>query len=655
MKTDRLLLVVVVISGFFIILVSRLFSVQVVNGEEYRFYAQRQHTTTQTLIAQRGLIYDRNMTLLAYNSQDVSFYIDPQITNEKGRDTIIANTFAKVLGKDVSYFKEKMNSESRNVCIAKKVPLTKADALKNINVYGVFPKEDPTRVYPYKNLASHILGYSNSEFTGVEGLESHYDKELKGIDGRQVILKDAVGGMISINDDATEPAIPGNNLILTIDKEIQKILEDELTAGLKRSGGKYAVGIIMDPNTGGIIAITNKKDYDPNQYGKYDNYTRRNKAITDMYEPGSTFKTFAMASFLDDNTCALTDNVNVENGRYNVNKYVIRDSHPEDVLTVKEVFAFSSNIGMAKLSQNIDNEKFFVYLRSFGFGNYSNIELPGEIKGILPRPSGWSAYTKMSLSYGYHVGVTPLQLINAFSAVINGGILYEPQLVKRIELPDGTIKKDFEPKEIRRVIDEETSEKMRELLREAVSNGTGWKANIKEISVGGKTGTSKQWVDGEYSESYYNSSFIGFVPVDNPKYACLIMVHSPDSRNYYGGDVAAPIFKNVFERVIERNPELKDHLIDDGNDFVAPPIEFKYAAHDPAALLPTGDTTKMPDLRGLTMREAALVMHELQIPYDISGSGIIIEQDIHPGTKLSAEMHCKLKGKEISELKEVLH
>jgi cell division protein FtsI (penicillin-binding protein 3) len=567
MNNSRTLLVIIVMFLFFIALVVKLVDIQIVRSEELKYYAQRQQTGIETIPAERGLIYDRNNVLLVYNRPDVSFYVDLRMVSEKAKKDI-ANAFAKVLGKKFIYYMNLMSGTKRTICLENKVPAEKTSYLKRLKRVGYFYNDDPTRVYHYNNLASHILGYVNKDMKGVMGISEYFEESLKGQDGIKLVDRNAIGDVVTVEDAETNPTIPGDNLYLTIDKNYQMILEEELRNGLLLYGGTSATGIMMNPKTSEILAISNVEDFDPNEYWKYNDFQRRNRAITDTYEPGSTFKSFTIASLVDQKLCKLNEKINVENGNYRFKNVNIKDTHPFKSLSVTEIVEQSSNIGVAKLVQRIDDEKYFKYLRGFGFGNYTSITLPGETGGRLRKPTEWSSISKAYLSFGYEISVTPIQMLTAYCALINGGMLYEPQLVQREIDYKGNLVNEFSPKEVRRVISSETSTVMRNLLTGVVNNGTGKKAQSQLISIGGKTGTSQKLVNGSYSKKDYNSSFIGFFPADDPKVACFILINSPD-QGRYGGLVAAPIFKNIAERVVRTdidkfqeniNPELLKNL-----------------------------------------------------------------------------------------------
>jgi len=652
MNNSRLFVVVVVSFVMFIALIIRLVDVQLVRSEELRFYAQRQQSIIEIVKPDRGMIYDRDNNLLVFSRNDVSFYVDKRMAKKRDLKSI-AESFAKFFCKDVKYYENLFNQGSKIVCIEKKVFSDNIVELKKLKINGLFCVDEPTRIYQYENLASHILGYVNTKFFGVEGVENYFDRDLKGEEGRRIIIRDAKGETVTINEENQKPPLNGKNIQLTIDKDIQTILEEELRKGKKDFGASNFIGIVMDPNSGNILAMATMDDFNPNQYNVFSDSVRRNQAVTDTYEPGSTFKAVILASFLDKGICKETDRVFLENGKYKFKKITINDSHSAGWLDVKGVFTMSSNIGMSKLSQQIKKEDLYVYLRGFGLGNFTYINLPSEVKGTLKRPDIWSEYTKSSISFGYEISVTPIQMATVFSSLINGGILYQPTVVKKILNNDGSIDRELEPKEIRRVISKETSARMRKLLYYVVEEGTGKKAKIEGINVGGKTGTSRQIIEGEYSQERHNSSFIGFFPVEKPKYLVFVLANSPSLQSYYGGDVAAPVFRNISSKIIDLDPELVVKTEFSSESQLANINQFKTSLD---SINSKGSLTKikrksdivlknrriMPDLRGLSLRDAIFVMSRLKIKYSVKGNGRIVEQSIQPGTRLPSGSTCNV-------------
>ena len=654
MINSRLLLIVISMLLFFAALIVKLVDIQIVKSEELKYFARKQQVGVEKIPADRGLVYDRNNVLLEYNRHDISFYADLRMVSSKSKDEI-AEKFSLVFGKSKSHYLKLLGGTGKTICLEKKAPSEKAIQLIGFKETGLFFRQDPTRVYHYGSLASHVLGYVNTDYNGQTGVAQKFNAILNGEEGIRLVEKNAIGDLVSVEDKETKPAIPGNNLYLTIDKSYQSILEEELKRGLKEFGGSSAVGIIMNPHTGEILALANANDYNPNEYWKFSDDLRRNKALTDTYEPGSTFKVITLASLLDQKLCSLHESINVENGSYRFKNVNIKDNHPYNHLTTTKVLEQSSNIGFAKLVQRIDDETYYKYLRGFGFGYNTSIQLPGEASGYLRKPDKWSSLSKTYLSFGYELSVTPIQLITAFSAAINGGILYQPQLIVRQARYDGSLVYDFKPKEIRRVISFETSEILRNLLGGAVKNGTGKKAYSELVSIGGKTGTSQKLIDGRYSRAHYNSSFIGFFPVENPQVAMLILVNSPDVGRY-GGLVAAPIFKRVAERIVSNNiDDFENNILD------KPVLQVNYAAelrekdssYDRLRSIEIRETVlnadnRMPDLTYLTVRDGITILTQLGIQYKVSGSGIIISQSIAPGKLLNGNEVCILKSSELN-------
>jgi cell division protein FtsI (penicillin-binding protein 3) len=654
MNNSRALLIIILVFLFFAALVVKLVDIQIIRSEELKYYAQRQQTGVEVIPAEQGLIYDRNNVLLVYNRPDVSFYVDLRMISEKSKKDIAAS-FSKVLGKSRNYYMNLMNGSKKTICLEKKVINEKANSLKEIKRVGFFYRDDPTRVYHYNDLAAHLLGYVDGDLRGVAGVSKYFEEELNGQNGSKVIDKNAIGDVVTVEDAETEPAIPGDNIYLTIDKDYQQILEEELRKGVNEYGAASATGIIMNPNTGEILAIANIDDFDPNEYWKYNDFQRRNRAITDTYEPGSTFKSFTIASLIDQRLCKLNEKINVENGSYRYKSVNIKDTHPFKSLTVKEVIEQSSNIGVSKLVQRIDDEKYFKYLRGFGFGNFTSITLPGETAGKLKKPTEWSSVSKAYISFGYEISVTPIQMITGYAALINGGVLLEPQLISKEVNYNGHLVKEFTPKEVRKVISSETSATMRNLLAGVVKNGTGKKAYSDLITVGGKTGTSQKLVNGSYSKKDYNSSFIGFFPVDDPQVVCLILLNSPDLGKY-GGLVAAPIFKNVAERIIKTdvdkfqhdiNPELLNNLKFANHNKEREQQKTKQTSELNIKGINISSIKVMPDLVSSSIKDAIFTLTKLGVKYKINGSGIIATQSIPAGKNLNGNEICVLDCSEI--------
>ena len=654
MNNSRVLLIFILVVIGFGTLIYRLVNLQIIRSDELSYFAKRQQTNTQIVKAERGFIYDRNDVLLVYNRNDYSFYVDLRMLPKSDKNKLAA-IFSETMNKSKRYYLNKMNARGKTICLEKKVPFEKSLELFEFKNPAFFYVEEPVSVFHYGPLASHVLGYIDNDYNGINGISKSFDEVLRGKDGYRLIERDAMGEIISISEKETRSSIPGDDIYLTIDKRYQLIVEEELKNSLKQTACESATCIIMNPNTGEILAMANVNDYDPNYYWKYNDFSRKNRAITDSYEPGSTFKAITFAALFEEKICNENERINTENGVYKYKNHYIRDSHKFEWLTVRQVLEESSNIGTAKLIQRISDEKYYEYVRSFGFGTFTSISLPGEVTGKLVDLSKWSNQTKTYMSFGYNISVTALQLTSAFCALVNGGVLYRPQIVNRIVDKNGNIIQENSPVIVRRVISEKTSDRMRNILYGAVEHGTGKQAKIDSLSVGGKTGTSKLVIDGKYSDSQYYSSFIGFYPVEKPEIVCYVLINKPKGE-YYGGLVSAPVFKNIIKRIHSLEDGKSDQPIPDteikstqnfSNDLEKEFTDKKFQIDEKSkntktVFVSANNKNMMPDLSGKTIREAVLILNQIGLKWSLSGTGVVINQSIPAGEVINKKKVCLL-------------
>ncbi len=660
MNNSRALILAAVLLLIFVALVAKLFTIQVAKHEYYSLVAERQQNKPLTVKAERGLIKDVNGEVLSFTSDNISFFADTRMMNAKRIDSI-SSALSRVFNKPEKYYKKIIEEGDGNVCLEKKVPMEKALELKKTVIEGLYQQEDFSRIYPYGNLASHILGFVNRDMVGVEGIEKIYQEKLAGNDGYYNFERDVLGRIISVDENLSRAAVPGDQIILTINKTYQKILEEELAKGMQKFGGESAVGIIMNPNTGEIYSLANSPDFDPANYENSTAEARKDRAITDTFEPGSTMKSISLSILLDQNLVNEDEVVDVENGKYLIKNTPILDSHPNSLLTVRGVLEQSSNVGMAKLSARISDDVFYKYLRDFGFSNSTQIELPSESAGSLKKPSAFSGLTKPFLSFGYEISLTPLQLITAYCALINGGTLVQPYIVKKITDNTGKELEETQPRKIRTVISKSTSDRIKNLMIGVVENGTGTAARLQNVLVGGKTGTAQRLVNNSYSSAHHNSSFIGFFPADNPKIVCLILINSPRVGEY-GGLVAAPVFHDVAKRLIEtdlslvpekKNIERKQNLIDRlvADIKTSPKIKTttfadvadKHVSNISTRKFFNGNNSSMPNLMNQSMRDAIAQLNELGLKCKISGTGKVVWQSLEPGSSIAPGSECIIK------------
>ncbi|MCC6549796.1 MAG: transpeptidase family protein [Ignavibacteriaceae bacterium] len=651
-ETLKIRVTIAAVCGLFVWILLTLVDLQITNHEKYLFEAKRQQFETEPIKPERGLIYDRDGNLLVYNSADYTVHFNYRGLKKKTINDIIKSV-SKVTGKDSTYYHAKMIPGKSEAVLESKMTGITVMELKNLDISSLNISYEPSRIYHYGNFASHVLGFVDRKtLTGREGIEYTFEKQLAGVEGVQSIKKNRSGSIASVIDEMTIPPVQGKSVVLTIDQGIQKsveeILEDENIQSLK------ATVIIMHPGTGEVLAFANSGGYNPNQYSASEKRVRKNSGITDIYEPGSTFKGVTFASLIDrGKITSITEIIDTDNGVYSPFKgVVIQDVHPYPMLSVSDVLAKSSNVGTIKLVQRVEDQEFYEDLRKLGFGSKTNIQLPSETKGRLNSPDSWSKISKSSLSYGYEIGVSAIQLITAYAAIINGGKLYEPRIVKSLLNPDGSIDTVYQVKEIRQVFTEKTSAIMRNLLIRAVENGTGHKAAIEGIRIGGKTGTSRSLIDGKYSTEKHNSSFVGFFPAENPEYIILVVAESDGRAAYTGGDLAAPLFKEIARKIIEKRP----HLID-GNVNPAPKeeeqVQFAFAKNEITAseYIPMKEAgeikirkTVLPDLTGLSVRQALQICGEMKLQFQVNGHGRIIKQSIAPEMRVKVGTLVVLEG-----------
>ncbi len=667
MINSRLLLVYLFILTIFLILTLKLTDIQIGSHEKYLKIAVGQQQKSLPMRAERGRIFDTNKELLAYTLDDVSFGVDKRMLNKIETDTLI-KTFAKIFNRTENYYRKIINKGKGNVKLEKKASKEKAILLKEMDIDALIRNEDYSRIYPYQGLASHIIGYVNQSCLGIEGLEKELNDYLTGIDGKLYVERDGLGKIIAIDEERTKAPVPGNEVYLTINKTYQKILEDELEAGKKQFDSRAAIGIIMNPNNGRILALANNPNFDPSNYKIYSSAERRNRAIIDTYEPGSTIKAMVMSILIDNDLVDLNETLDTENGAYRVKGAIIRDTHKYKKLTVREILELSSNIGMAKLSDRMDSKTLYKYMRDFGFGNYTSIDLPGEAKGRLKKPDEFQSLTKKFMSFGYELSVTPLQMVTAFSALVNGGVLYQPYIIDKITDFEGKIIKENDPRRLRQVIKSSTSDKMRDLLVGVVENGTAKNARMEKIYVGGKTGTSQQLENGGYSKKNYNSSFIGYFPADNPQIVCLILLDAPQNAKY-GGAAAAPIFKEITKKILEADVNIQSQdikIAKNSNSFEKvipeePSFDFTEDEITSSNIGETKDTisesvtrnntkTFMPNLLNKSKKSAISILKEIGLKFSVEGTGHVISQSIQPGERISPGLVCNLKFKPVKNL-----
>ncbi len=551
--------VLAVVGGFaalFAVVAIRAGQLAVINGGRLARLADRQHRGEVELGGRRGPIVDRAGELLASTVDAQSVYAAPAVLRgEMARFSAIART----LGVPTDDLRRKVaatgGAEIPFVWLKRLATPREVTALAGIGIKGVGTLPEGRRVYPRASLAAHVLGFSGIDADGLEGIERQYDAVIRPPGRVLEASRDAHGRHLFTGGMELAEAPIGAQVELTLDAGYQAVVERELAAGVARADARAGTAIVLDPWTGQVLALANMPTFDPNHVAGSNAAARRNRAITDMFEPGSTLKMVLAAAALDRDVTTPGARVYCERGRYRVGRRTIHDHERRGWLTFADVIRYSSNIGAAKVAERVGARTLYEYLRAFGFGTPTGIGLPGEVGGQLRDVAKWSAIDLATASFGQGVAVTPIQLATAFAAVANGGVLLRPYVVRRVIGADGAVIARQRRHEVRRVMRRATARVLATLLRGAVEGdgGTGHLARISGVAVAGKTGTSQK-VDpntGRYSPTARVGSFVGFVPADAPRFVVLVMIDEP-GESPYGGVVAAPVFRRIATALLGR-------------------------------------------------------------------------------------------------------
>ena len=608
--------------------VSRAAQLQIVQGDRWEASVWTQTTETVELPAARGAVYDRNGKALALSRQEYRAFFAPSQSADPQRDV---QTIAAILDLSRSQASRLLSRSSGWIAIAQ-VSMGQRDALASAVGPGVEFEPVLTRVYPEGDLARSLLGTVTADGDGRSGLELVLDTLLRGTPGELVGRRDARGELYPMPTKPARPALPGRDVYLTIDADLQAIAEAALEAALEQTGSSGGDILMADPRTGELLAVASLREGSAGSV----------PAFTSPYEPGSTLKPFLLATLLGENIVDLDDRVYAEGGEYRTAHRVIRDVHPYDTITVAEVIQYSSNIGAAKLSMRIEPGQQYRYLRDFGFGTPTGVDFPGESPGLLRRPNQWSALSQASLAIGYEMLTTSLQLLSAYGALANGGVLFEPMLVREIRAGNEEHDWRFEPRPIRRVLDQETAHRVSRVLEAVVGEGgTGTEASLSTLEIAGKTGTARIATGGNYRDRRYAASFVGYTPADDPQLVIMAKLEDPKG-SVYGGVTAAPLTRAVVQAILatrgrglietDLGTHARGRLDWDARARASP---FRFAAAEGAAepRQEPGDL-RLPDVNGLETRVAAARLHALGLRVELRGTGRVSHQEPSAGTRV---------------------
>jgi cell division protein FtsI (penicillin-binding protein 3) len=618
----------VVLLCFFLVLVGRLVYIQVFQAGVYREKARKQYESRMELPAARGTISDRNGKVLVSNTVYVSFGADPSVARDEGEE--IAVRFAQVFNKPrEAYMGDLRNQTKKFVWLERAVKPSLSSRIPVRELRGLVVREEPKRLYHYDRGAAQVIGITGLENVGLSGLEQQYDRWLRGHDGYMILQRDALRRTRPTVDYPRIDPVDGQNLVLTIDADIQSVVEEELERGIRQAQAEGGQAVMVDPATGEILAMATYPSVNPNNTADLDISTLRNRVITDPFEPGSIFKVVTASAVLEAKCARLDERFDAENGVYHApmgggKTRPITDTHPHKILTFQEAFEQSSNIVMAKVALRIGSEELFRTARAYGFGAATGIELPAESGGSLKKPSEWSGTTLQSMAYGYEVGATALQIVMAYAAVANHGILMKPYVVRQVVDTQGEVSIETQPQRVRSVITPENAATLSKLLEGVVEKGTGTPAKVKGLRIAGKTGTSRQTSEGRYALGNYTASFVGYFPADDPKAVCLIVLDRPHAGSYYGGQASAPIFKGIAEKVRMMTDRLHSSV--------------------PKASLAESKTRTVPDVTNLRTEVASALLRGEDFAPEVAGAGrVVVAQSPAPGTSVPAKSKITLR------------
>jgi cell division protein FtsI (penicillin-binding protein 3) len=659
----RTLFVAAFIAFWMVIVCARLIHLQFSQHDALANRARQQQQNSVETTPQRGDLLDRHGLQLARSVQTVSLFLDPDGLDAETLDKT-AEQLSQVLeikqAELQTQFREAQLAKKRFIWIARRLDADRGARIVEMNLPGVHTRFEPKRFYPNGSLAAHVLGYVGLDGEGLGGVEQFYNAKVAGEPGRLFFENDAKGRAYESYEIAAKP---GQTVVLTIDQSIQYQAEQALQAAIQRSRAKSGTVIVLDPRSGEILALANAPTFDPNRVADTSAQTRSNWALQNIYEPGSTFKVVAFSAALEKKLVRVDDRIDCQMGAINVAGRVVRDHRAFGSLTIREALEKSSNVAAIKLGIKVGDETMYDYMRRFGFGSRTGIELPGETAGLLRKVERWHPSSIGSIAIGQEVGVTPVQMVAAFGALANDGVRVAPHLIREVRDANGTVVYRAQPEQ-RRVINAETAIALRSMLEGVTLQGTAKKAQLDGYSAAGKTGTAQK-IDPRtksYSATKFVGSFVGFAPVSDPQVVIIVVIDEPGGA-YHGGDVAAPVFREVAEQILpildvmpdidtKSVPELIAQVGDNPESVAKLREEQVQAEQQRRATLPTVDSnggrgaevvyaeaTKramlMPDLRGRSVRDVARTCAHLGLQVEARGEGRVLKQNPTAGSEVS--------------------
>ena len=637
LQTSRMRLATakVIFLAIFLVIGGRAFQLQVLQGDKLMRLGQRQHLKEWIVLPKRGAVVDRTGEALALSLEVQSVYARPQRIENID---MAARNLARILKSGSAELKQKLKSEKPFIWLKRQVSPDEAAQIQALNLQGIGMFYEPRRYYPQGQLASQVIGFVGRDSEGLEGLELRYNDYIRGETGSSVSERDALGRRVLVEGVEGLQIPPGGDIQLTLDTSIQHLAEKELEASIRKYRAKAGVAIAADPRTGEILALANYPTFNPNDLADHNAQQRRNRAVTDSYEPGSTFKTIVAAAALEEGVVDREDLFFCEYGKFSYAGKIIHDTHSYGWLPFSKILQVSSNIGFTKVADKLKKDRLFKYIDKFGFGQQTGIDLPGEVAGLLRRPESWSGIDLATHAFGQGLSATPMQMVMAYAAVANGGFLMRPYIVRRALSPKGEVLLENQPHVIRRVISEKTARTLASMLKGVTNEGgTGLMANVEGFEVAGKTGTAQKadLANGGYAARKRVASFVGFVPADDPHLVLMVLVDEPEV-NVYGGVVAAPVFQNIARGALR-------HLDVAPSQPASVPVAAASLSDTPLRRLNkkteliVAGAGATPDFLGLSLREAVEKARELKMKVKIQGNGYVVNQSPLPGGRWHEE------------------
>lgn len=663
----RVLIVASVLVFWMFAITARIVYLQTIQHEWLRERARVQQQDALETSPVRGLVLDREGRELARSVDTESFFVVPGEINDVAG---VAAQLAPLVGVDARALQERLREAKEGnrkfAWIARKLEQEQAERINALKLEGVYSLKEPKRRYPNGQLAAHVLGFVGLDEVGLAGVEQFYDERVRGLGGKVFIETDAHRRPYASFETN---ARPGQSVVLTIDQIIQYRTEQALAGAVERAHAKSGTAIVLDPHTGEILALANAPTFDPNNARNVSAEARANQALQNIYEPGSTFKIVAYSAAIERGLVKPDDHIDCQMGAITVAGRVVHDHHPFGSLTIAEALAKSSNVGAIKLGLRVGDDSMYEYMKLFGFGSRTGVELPGETAGLLRAVARWQPSSMGSIAIGQEVGVTPVQMAGAFAALANDGVRIAPHLVREIRAPDGSLVFQANPEQ-HRVVSAETARTLRGMLEGVTLNGTAKLARLNGYTAAGKTGTAQK-IDPKtktYSTTKFVGSFVGFAPVENPAVVIIVVIDEPQGA-YHGGDVAAPVFREIAEQILPALSVAPDTDVKPapGGDLIAQTSrvttasarlreELEREREHRRATLPqiAGETpggagmgevvyaasTKravlMPDLRGRSLRDAARICAQLGLQLEARGEGHAVQQSPAAGAEVES-------------------